>query len=126
MRLVLAACLCFALAYKLDTSRPLRERQHTRPSDAARELSQHAHTVHRGATDTRRGARHSGTLQRQKEFRPPEHVHYLERCPSPERPGSRKPQVFLGGKPVSVFYPHNRMVVPEWGGWVRAKLQPIP
>ena len=29
MRPMLAACLCFALAYRLDTPRPLRERRHT-------------------------------------------------------------------------------------------------
>ena len=90
---ILAVCLCLALAYRLETSRLLEGRQHKEPSDTAREPTKHAHTIHGGATDTRRGARHSGTVQRHKEFTPPEHVHYLERRPAPERPGSRKPQV---------------------------------
>ena len=91
---------------------------------------ENSHGIHtpriEGLRTPARGARHSGTVQRQKEFRPPEHVHYSERRPSPERPVGRKPQVFLAGKPVPVFYPHSRAVVPEWGGWVRAKLQRIP
>ena len=42
-------------------------------------------------------------------------------CPTAETTGFSPAE-----KPMPVFYTHNKKVVPQWAGWVRAMLQPIP